>query len=259
MITFVSPEWVENVLSQPGYVIIDPRGPIAYLRGHLKGAINLPLRKLLDLDGRLLPEKDLASVMGAIGVGDQTTPVVYDSFDGQRASMAAWILEYLGRGDVHFMDLFLTDWVSQGREIFYRPVTPKPEDFTLRTGPNIRATIQQLNRPSSAKLLDLRSPEEYSGTVEAEGRQGHIPGAVNLVWRDLVGGNGRFLCDDDAVHKMMRDRNISMEDEVISYCRSGIRAALGYVVLNRLGYNVRLYDGSFQDWESAGMPVESHL
>lgn len=256
MVTFVSPEWVEDKLSRPGVLILDPRNPVPYLRGHLKGAVNLPLAKLFDGNGRLRSDAEIAQVLSDLGLGDDETPVLYDGFDGQRAALVAWLLEYLGRRDVHIMEVFYGEWTSQGRDIFYRPVKPAPAAFVPRVDPTIRITLAQVAGSPGAVLLDLRSAEEYSGQAEGEGRPGHIPGALSLPWRELVGDDGRFLRADDQMGRLTRDMSIAPGQDVIAYCRTGVRAAVGYLALSRLGYNVKLYDGSYQEWEGRGMPVE---
>ena len=110
MVKFVSADWVTDRIGQPGYIIIDPRSAMRYLMGHLRGAVNVPFKKLRGPDGRLAQQDQLAAVFGEAGLGDDVTPVLYDHEDGRNASMAAWVLEYLGLSDVYIMDLLYDAW-----------------------------------------------------------------------------------------------------------------------------------------------------
>ena len=87
-------------------------------------------------------------------------------------------------------------------------------------------------------------------------RPGHIPGAVNVVWQELVDGNESYLKTEDALRELLGSRGLQPDAPVIAYCRSGIRASVGYLALKQLGHDVRLYDGSFLEWMNEGMPVE---
>ena len=85
-----------------------------YLQGHLKNAVNLPAFRALDTEAKLLPGDKLKQWVGAAGLDTQTTPVIYDSYDGRNGAMLAWILEYLGRTDIHVLNVFFERW--GGRE-----------------------------------------------------------------------------------------------------------------------------------------------
>ena len=70
-------------------------------------------------------------------------PVLYDQHDGRNAAMAAWVLEYLGRDDVHIMDILYESWKDQGREVLYRPVPTEPKIYSPRLNPSVRATVDR--------------------------------------------------------------------------------------------------------------------
>jgi thiosulfate/3-mercaptopyruvate sulfurtransferase len=89
-----------------------------------------------------------------------------------------------------------------------------------------------------------------------EDTPGHIPGAVNLEWRDFASPPERIVAPAGKIERMLSDAGISRDDRIIAYCRSGPRAALGYLALKELGYDVRLFDGSYAEWSSNGLPAE---
>ena len=256
MATFVSADWVEEHIGRPGYLVVDPRSAMRYLMGHLRGAVSVPLKKLQDPQGRLLPPDDMAGVFGAAGLGDDVVPVLYDGSDGRNAAMHSWILEYLGRDDIHVMDLHYDHWKEQGREVLYRPVGAEARIFTAQVRPGIRASVDDAANPGDAKLLDTRSIEEYRGEVEIDQRPGHIPGSIHMAWSDMAGRDGRLLVDSGEVEGALSSVGISRDDSIIAYCRSGLRASVPYMAMRDAGYNVRLYDGSYAEWMMSGNPVE---
>ena len=256
MVTFVPPEWVAARINSPEILMLDPRRPMKYLQGHLKNAVNLPLLQAFDEDAKLLAPESLGRWLGAAGLCEEPTPVVYDSPDGQNGAMLAWILEYLGRTDVHMMNVFFEGWVAQGWEVFYKPVAVAARTFRARVNPRIRAALSDMRADPQVKLIDFRSQEEYRGTLDLDGRPGHIPKAVNIVWRDLVGASQEVLAPKETVEQLLAAAGIKPSDRIVAYCRTGPQAALGYLALRQYGYDVRLYDGSYADWARHGLPVE---
>src|SRR6059036_1707319 len=105
MVTFVTADWVAARLNSPDILLLDPRRPMKYLQGHLKNAVNLPVFRAFDADAKLLPDDHLQQWIGAAGLDDRTTPVIYDSYDGQNGAMLTWLLEYFGRSDVHVLNV----------------------------------------------------------------------------------------------------------------------------------------------------------
>ncbi len=256
MATFVSADWVEEHMGRPGYLVVDPRSAMRYLMGHLRGAVSVPLKKLQDPESRLRSPEELAGVFGAAGLSDDVVPILYDGQDGRNAAMHTWILEYLGRDDIHIMDLLYDRWKDEGREVLYRPVAAEARNFTPHMESGIRATLENAAEPGDARLLDTRSAEEYRGEVEMDIRPGHIPGAIHLAWSELAGREGRLLIEPERLEQALSSVDISRRDSVIAYCRSGLRASLPYLAMKQAGYDVRLYDGSYAEWMESDRPVE---
>ena len=256
MATFVTADWVAARLGKPEFLVIDTRSAMRYLMGHLKSAVSLPQGKILDAQARLVPVDQLGALFGSIGLGDRETPVLYDGYDGRNAAMVAWAMEYLGRDDVHVMDVVFDQWKNQRREIFYRPVPTEAHRFTPRANPSVRASLAEVSGASGLQLVDTRSREEYLGETETDERPGHIPGAVNIVWQELVGQDGQLTCSQEKARRVLDEAGISQNEPIVAYCKVGARAAVAYLAFRRLGYDVRLYDGSYAEWERSGQPVE---
>ncbi|MYD48962.1 MAG: sulfurtransferase [Chloroflexi bacterium] len=256
MANFVSADWVAERIGQPGYLVIDPRSAMRYLMGHLRGAVSVPFKKLQGPDGKLAEPEQLASAFGNVGLSDDVSPVLYDHQDGRNAAMAAWVLEYLGRDDVHIMDLRYESWKEQGREVLYRPVPTEARPFTVQLTPSLRASLDDVADPGNTILLDTRTTEEFDGNVEMDHRPGHIPGAVNLPHAETAGADGNLLIDEFELRERLGIVGIANNDSVIAYCRSGVRASVAWLAMRQAGYDVRLYDGSYAEWMDSDRPVE---
>lgn len=257
MVKIVESQWVADRIGKPGFTIVDARRPMKYLMGHLPAAIDIPAYKAFGADGRLSAADTLAEFIGGAGLGDSSSPILYDSPEGQNAAMLAWILEYLGRTDVHVMDGFFESWKADGREVLYKPVEAAAERFTAKVNPTIRATLDEVRGGRAFKLVDFRSHEEFAGERSmADDAPGHIPGAVNIVWREIANLPEGILKSNDQIERLLMDASIARGDKIVAYCRSGPRAALGYLALRQLGYDVRLFDGSYAEWTKASQPAE---
>ena len=256
MVKFVSADWVAERLESPEFLVIDPRSPVRYMAGHPKNTVNLPIAKASGPDG-LRSDDELARWIGAAGLDDARTPVLFDNSDGRSAAMLAWILLYLGRTDVHLMEVFWEKWVADGRDVFYRPVAPLARKFTARARHELRATLRDLRVPAGRKFVDFRSADEFTGKLDTEDKPGHIPGAVNVVWQKLNGADQRILAPDANLESLFATQGIGAGVPVVAYCRSGLRASLGFLALAQLGVPVALYDGSYAEWVRNGLPVEN--
>jgi thiosulfate/3-mercaptopyruvate sulfurtransferase len=110
--------------------------------------------------------------------------------------------------------------------------------------------------PDGRKLVDLRSVDEFTGKLESDPRPGHIPGAVNIVWQELASKDGTLLVSSERIDELFAAQGVGPQDRVVAYCKTGLRAALGFLALARMGREVALYDGSYAEWAQSNLPVE---
>jgi thiosulfate/3-mercaptopyruvate sulfurtransferase len=259
MVNLVNNAWLAEHVSDPQTRIIDPRPRVKYLQGHVPKAVSFPLSEIYDKETlALYPEKKLADGFGQAGVDLNLTVAFYDSYDGQSAAMLAWLLEYLGHPNVMILSDYLEGWVKHGGQILYRPVPTEPRIFSWKPGSRGRARLNEVLQRGDAKLLDLRSKDEFQGKMSTEPRSGHIPGALSLPWTELIGKELQFLKPNQDYKGILAAMGVRPSDRVITYCSNGPRAAIGYVALQQLGFeNVQVYDGSFHDWtQEPKLPLE---
>jgi thiosulfate/3-mercaptopyruvate sulfurtransferase len=253
--------WIDQHKEDTGLVIVDSRPPVKYLQGHIPQAVNLPTSKVFDRGTlELLPIERLAGIVGDAGIDEDSTVVVCDDHDGQNEAMLGWTLELLGHPKVKLLSSFMTRWTRENRAVSYRPT--KPESRSLRANPigDMRASFEEISG-ERVKLVDLRSREEYEGK-SAEGPQSkHLPGAVSLPWTNLLGQEDQLFRPKSQLETVLSETGLDRDDQIITYCSFGPRAAVGYAALRQLGFkHLKLYDRSFQHWaKPKGLSLDNCL
>lgn len=244
----------------------------AYEQGHVDGAIGLNWRT--DLQQQpvrdLIGTRELEDLLSRWGVANDTAIVVYGDNNNWFAAWFFWLLKYYGHTDVRLVNGGRAKWVAEGRPLVTAvPAFPrtgyraKGPDASVRA---IRDLVLERVRDGKAKLVDVRSPKEFSGELLApenlpqEGAQrgGHIPGAENVPWSTAVGEDGRFKSADE-LRAIYGAKGLTSGTETIAYCRIGERSAHTWFVLRYLlgQETVRNYDGSWTEWGSlVGVPIE---
>ncbi len=268
----VTTDWVASHLDDPSVRVVEVDiDTEAYARSHIPGAVGWnwqtqlqhPIRR--DIVGR----RDFEILLGASGIESSTRVVVYGDNQNWFAAHAYWLLCYYGHGPVSLMDGGRRKWEEEGRPVA-RVLTP-PDRTTYhvtRERAELRALqmdiFKHLDNPIGV-LVDVRSPEEYAGLIvappgldETAQRAGHIPGASNIPWSDVLRGDGTFKSTTE-LQRLYDARGIHATDDIITYCRIGERSSHSWFVLKELlGYEkVRNYDGSWTEWGNLiGAPIE---
>lgn len=247
-------------------------GGRAFAQGHVAGAQLLPWAALAErrdgIPNQVPPLATIEEALRALGIGDQTLIVLYDRMAGLPSGRAWAVLDYVGLGDrTRLLDGHWQGWTAAGGEVATGAAAePARGDVLLRPDPSriiagervadlVHATATRT--PSSlpsVRLLDARPPVEYSGERAGDEvpRPGHIPGAANLFWREMVGPDeAPFLLDNDRLRAMFEAAGAPAGTSIVSYCRTGAQAGHLYFTARMLGYDVVLYDGSFVDWSQA--------
>jgi len=273
----VSTAWLEQHLADPDLRIIEIcniRDDKAYREGHIPGALWFYWKTACwhETDRDFVTPAAIAKLFGSIGIGPQTTVVLYGD-PVQFGSYAYWAFTMAGHAKLLLLDGGRRKWVMEKRPLsrdvprFPAVAYPPPAGAaTMRVGrDNVRAHLRELQR----LLIDLRSSEEYSGERVSDysfavdhgaERTGRIPGAVHLYFKDLLNADDSFKSPEQ-LRLTLAAASIAPEkfDDIVCYCRLSHRATIGWIALGQiLGFkNVKIYDGSWTEWGSiVGFPIE---
>lgn len=260
----VDADWAENHLNDPTVVFVEVDEDVsAYDTGHIAGAVRLDWSTELQRDGvrDVIDRASFSELLSAKGVSNDDTVVLYGGNNNWFAAYAYWYLKLYGHRDVRLLDGGRKKWELDGRplttEVTERPRTQyqaSEQDLT------IRAFSDEVHDAIGTKnLVDVRSPDEFSGKIaapahlpqEAGARLGHVPTAVNLPWSQTANDDGTFKSTDE-LRALYADAGLDPAKEVIAYCRIGERSSHSWFVLRELlGYtSAKNYDGSYLEWSA---------
>jgi thiosulfate/3-mercaptopyruvate sulfurtransferase len=269
----VGTEWLAEHLNDGDVVVAEvDENTDLYEEGHIPGAVKLHWKDdLQDPVERDIVEKDrFEQLLGERGIGNDTTVVLYGDKNNWFAAYAYWYLKIYGHRDVRIVDGGRQKWIDEGRELTTEAPSPSPVAYGAQDrDESIRARRDQVLQwigESGRALVDVRSPQEYSGELvappgyEQEGasRTGHIPTAQSIPWAQAVKDDGTFKSAHD-LKELYDGKGVSGDKQITAYCRIGEWSAHTWFVLHELlGYDdVRNYDGSWTEWGNlVDVPIE---
>jgi len=245
----VEPNWVRAHAGHAGLRLVDVRDREAWAEGHIPGAAQLDLPRLGSsrdgCDNVLLGPDDFALLMAELGISDGDAVVAYDDQWGLAASRLVWALHRYGHVPAAVLDGGWDRWQEEDGPTATEEPLREPGRFGARPTPKVYADlagVRELIERRDAKLIDTRTSPEYE--------QGHLPGALCWDWFTAVPPDS-WSCSRPVPELLQEWAGLGLQpsDEVVVYCRSGMRAAHTYVTLRNAGFaRVRLYDGSWQEW-----------
>ena len=262
----VSTDWLQTHLRDDNVQVIDCFvsfiNPNSYNEGHIPGAVSLEvISGLSDPKGRvpllILPSGQFESVMGKLGISNNTTVVVYDAFGGPWAARLWWALMYYGHTDVKMLNGGLGKWKAEGREIETKPFVPSPTIFKATVQPNFLSEIDDVERAikqDDIYLVDALNADHHFGKkpfLPTLAPPGHIPTAINVPGPSNINAETGLFLSPVELKEHWSVLKAKSRDEVITYCGAGHYGAFDLFALYQLGYNrVSLYDGSWIEWVS---------
>ena len=268
----VSTSWLADHLGEPGLVVVESdEDVLLYETGHIPGAVKIDWHT--DLNDEVTRDyvdgEAFAALAAAKGISRDTTVVIYGDKSNWWAAYALWVFTLFGHEDVRLLDGGRDKWIAEGRELTREVPAPEPVEYPVveRDDSRVRAFKEDvlahlgLVRSGEGALIDVRSPEEYSGErteipgypTEGALRSGHIPSAASVPWARAAAPDATFKRRADLESIYLGDAGLKAGDDVIAYCRIGERSSHTWFVLTHLlGFeNVRNYDGSWTEWGSA--------
>lgn len=262
----VTTAWLEEHSGEDGLVVLESNEDVLlYDTGHIPGAVKIDWHTELNdpvvrdyLDGDAF-----AALMSRKGIRREDTIVIYGDKSNWWAAYTLWVFTLFGHADVRLLNGGRDAWIAEGRELTKEVPVATPSEYPVveRRDDDIRAFKEDVLAHLGKPLIDVRSPEEYSGerthmpAYPEEGalRGGHIPTARSVPWAMAAQDDGRFKPHRDLVEVYLTMQGFAPGDDVITYCRIGERSSHTWFVMKYLvGFdNVKNYDGSWTEWGSA--------
>jgi thiosulfate/3-mercaptopyruvate sulfurtransferase len=269
--TLVSAQWAQDNLDNPDVVFVEvDEDTTAYRRNHLPGAITLSWRDDLQDPVRrdFVGREQFSELLSGRGIEQEATVVLYGGNNNWFAAYALWYFRLYGHLDVRLLDGGRKKWELDGRPLTDQPVVREKTNYQAQPqDASIRAFRDEvLAAIGSVNLIDVRSPEEFSGRLlapahlpqEQSQRAGHIPTAINVPWSRAANEDGTFR-NDEELRELYTEAGWRPEVPTIAYCRIGERSSHTWFVLRELlgQRDVKNYDGSWTEYGSlVGVPVE---
>jgi thiosulfate/3-mercaptopyruvate sulfurtransferase len=271
----VSDAWLASHLHDPDLVLLQVGDSADFIRAHIPGARPVSLAQIsagmssdMNMDHGLmlemLPVDSLHIRLADLGLSNRSHVIAYFATDRISATTRVlYTLAYAGLGSSSaLLDGGLPGWLRTGHPVESGPAKPvRTGSVTTRAQPSLVVSAEWVKAHASQPgiaLLDARAVEFYNGSKQDDGpRRGHIPGAQSLPFEDLYDSTGalRPAAELDA---RFRAAGVQPGDTVVAYCHIGQRATAVLLAAETLGYPVRLYDGSFQEWgRRPDLPVDN--
>jgi thiosulfate/3-mercaptopyruvate sulfurtransferase len=239
---------LRSLIRKKSVRVVDVRRAEDYQREHIPTAVSLPLARVLEND---LPEKIL-EFLEELGISDNTPVVIYDDTFGALAARVAWTFQYIGHDNTALLEMTFKQWKDLGLETEEQQRTFPRSKHSLSIKKDIHVDVSYVEAAKShpgTLLIDSRERLNYLTE--------HIPGARNIPYT-MVGSEDSILRKAEEIKRLIENRGITNESEIITYCGSvGTLSGLTYYALKLAGFkNVKLYPKSFKEWKALGKPKE---
>jgi len=278
----VTSDWLATQLKNPKLVLFHIGEKSEYDAGHVPGARFLQLQDISSpmtrdttaLALEMLPTDQLRERLEQLGISDDSRIVVYFGNDWLSPSTRVLLtLQYAGLGaKASLLDGGMPEWKKGNRPITTDvPPPPKPGKLTARpTQPIVVDAdfVKSHIHTTGYTIVDARNTIFYDGPIQEPSATssmghpmpkvvpGHVPGAVNIVFETVFDDTGHLL-PEARLRELFTQAGVKPNDTVIGYCHVGQQATAMLFGAEALGYDVKLYDGSFQDWKRRDLPIES--
>lgn len=265
----VTTDWLAEEMTRGEVVVLHVGSEASFAEAHIPGARPLPLPSFApEVEGMSteMPEPEaLRAALEAAGVSSDSRIVIYSAaHPPQLATRLFLTLDHFGLGaNASLLDGGLRAWQAEERPTGAGAVTVEPGSLPeLAAGSTLladHAFVSARVADGAAKILDARDPQFWSGAEmlqQRAQRPGRVPGALNLPFRNLVDDSGRLL-EMEALRALFTEAGVEAGEPVVTYCHVGQQASLVAFAARLLGHEVRVYDGSYEEWSARlELPVQ---
>jgi thiosulfate/3-mercaptopyruvate sulfurtransferase len=263
----VNTEWLAANLSMANLRIVDVRDNVtAYWQEHIPEAIYLSPDAMRWPDHgfpvKLIPPKNLARLMGKMGISNKTTVVIYSEKGDYKAPYLQWALDCIGHKKSMILDGGFSKWKNENRPVNQDYPKITPVTYKIKLNKDVRAKLAEVESvvaKGGAIIIDVRPVELYIGEKGNWKRKGHIKGAINHFWGLDLNDNGTWKSKDE-LKKIYEEIGATPDKTIIVSCGQGQMSAHSYFTLKHiLDYpKVKNYDGSFSEWSNIDdLPVNT--
>lgn len=256
---FISSKDLYEILNEKDLLVIDARSFKEYSHGHIPGAVNLDLFSFHWIDsskeGIEAFTRQTKKIFSMAGIDEKKKVVFYDDISGMLAARGVWLLMYLSHPQGLMLDGGLTKWKNENFPVETKINQFSPSKFEGRPNPDLIVGYEEiLANIKTLKIIDARSPEEYSGKLIRAAKSGHIPTSVNIDWNLNINTDGTVKSDKELEGLY----TIPKDTKIVTYCQGAYRAANSFLALKKIGFkNVRVYLGSWGEWgNKLELPVD---
>ena len=227
-----------------------------FAEGHLSGAVLVHPRELVcgvkPATGKLPGQEQLNELFSRIGLNQDKHVVAYDDEGGGWAGRLLWTLDVIGHRSYSLLDGGQIAWAQAGLPLSTEVSHVTATEYQVSIDRSFIAELSEVEasiHTDEVIVWDARSKEEYEGSKITALKNGHIPGAVNLDWLDLMDRNNGFrLKSLEDLQQQLTSLGVSRDKQIITHCQTHHRSGLTYFVGKLLGLNIKAYDGSWSEW-----------
>ena len=248
---FITVNDLAKTLKDPNLILIDTRSYKEYSVEHIPGAVNLDLFYYhwsdTSKEGMKAFDMEMQKLFSYVGITTKKKVVFYDEVSGMSAASGVWLLLYFSHPQVFMLDGGMKKWKGENLPLETKSNGFKPTKFSPKINKDIVVGYEYIKKNlDKIRLVDTRTKEEFNGTVIRAARSGHIPNAINIDWNHNITEDG-MMKNNQLLSELYQQ--ISKDEEVVTYCQGGYRAANSFLALKKLGFkNVKVYVGSWGEW-----------